>query len=98
MVSYALSELGLWQRCRFGPHQEELAPSALPARSPPVGNFKILPPTALPPMIAQRICPVMKLPGSTLIPCRDQMAPKATSNPPTMFKATFMIREGVTEK
>jgi len=33
----------------------------------------------------------MKLPGSTLIPCRNQMAPKTTSKPPTMFKVIFMF-------
>ena len=31
--------------------------------------------TAIPPYTAQRICPVMKLPGRMLIPWRNQMAP-----------------------
>jgi hypothetical protein len=31
--------------------------------------------TAMAPYTAHRICPVMKLPGSTLMPCRNQMVP-----------------------
>jgi hypothetical protein len=32
----------------------------------------------------------MKLPGKTLMPCRNQMAPKSTRILPTMFKVIFM--------
>ena len=33
----------------------------------------------------------MKLPGNTLIPCRNQINPKSASKAPKMFNATLML-------
>src|SRR5580698_7395578 len=40
--------------------------------------------------MAQRICPVMKLPGSTLIPCRNHTPPISISKTPRTFRAIFI--------
>lgn len=34
----------------------------------------------------------LKLPGSTLIPWRNQMAPITISKPPTMFRVTLILK------
>src|ERR1700733_387275 len=47
--------------------------------------------TAIPPYTAHRVCPVMKLPGSTLIPCRNQMAPARTKRLATIFSVILIV-------
>src|SRR5215207_6552754 len=51
------------------------------------------PPTAkkTAPITAQNTCPVMKLPGSMLMPCNSQMPPMRTINSPTI-SSTYRIR------
>jgi hypothetical protein len=47
------------------------------------------PPTAIKiaPITAQNTCPVMKLPGSMLMPCNNQTPPMRIINPPTISSA-----------
>jgi hypothetical protein len=59
-------------------------------RRSPAHNRVIPAAAAIAPYTAQRIWPVMKLPGNRLIPCRNQMAPKSARTPPAMLKAVFM--------
>jgi hypothetical protein len=51
------------------------------------------PPTAIKtaPITAQNVCPVMKLPGSMLMPCNSQTPPMRIINPPTI-SSTYRIR------
>ena len=43
------------------------------------------------PITAQNVCPVMKLPGSMLMPCNNQTPPMRIINPPTI-SSTYRIR------
>src|SRR3954468_5679239 len=44
--------------------------------------------------MAHCICPVMKLPGSTLIPCRIQTQPMSASRTPSIRAMSFMGSTG----
>src|SRR5688572_3479374 len=46
--------------------------------------------TAMAPYTAHLIWPVMKLPGRTLTPCRNQMAPMSIMSAPTMLNTIFI--------
>ena len=41
---------------------------------------------------AERICPVMKLPGSTLMPWRNQTVPISSANTPARLKTILVTR------
>jgi hypothetical protein len=47
--------------------------------------------TRIAPRTAQRLCPDMKLPGITLIPCSTHIVPKSISTTPTMFNTIFTM-------
>jgi hypothetical protein len=46
--------------------------------------------TAITPLIAQRLWPVIKLPGRTLIPWKNQIPPNIKSNTPRILRIAFM--------
>ena len=46
---------------------------------------------AMQPQTAHRICPVMKLPGNTLIPCKTHMPLTGIKSTPTIFSAILIF-------